>query len=64
MSGLLILKVIERSAALVQVALEAAKRGDAKAVDELLPDPEAYPADSAFQQYRDAAELDYGPRPT
>ena len=63
MSFTAILTVIERIVPIAIVAYEAAKRGDLKSVDEILPAPDSYPDDHAFNRIREQADRDYGPRP-
>lgn len=59
----LIFTVIERLAALAPRAIAAAQRGDAKAVDEILPPAGQYPDDHAYHRVVEDLERDYGPRP-
>jgi len=57
----LVATVFARLTALARVALVAARAGDSKAVDDILPDPASYPDGHAYQRLRAQADEDYGP---
>lgn len=60
----LVITVTERLAKLAAVAFKAAQAGDDRSVDEILPDPDDYPDEHAYQRIKAKADADYGPPST
>lgn len=62
MSAETVFLILERLAKLGLRAVQAARMGDDQAVHDILPDPDKYPDEAAYQRIKRQAEADY-PRP-
>lgn len=57
----LVFTVLDRLSKLGKAALAAARAGDDKAVDDILPDPDDYPDEHVYHRLKNQADQDYGP---